>query len=282
MARALSDEDVQALVGVDDILAQEVMRPPIGGLPVYSVAQQDAFLNGVLVYGYSKVGKTELLCSAGDVPEMCPVLLVDWKEKGTRSVRRHANVDVVYAKTEDDIKRITEELYRKPDRYRTVSLDSVTEGAQQVMREIMVDVVADTKNKMEDKEVPSQREYLIMYKRLVDIVNNFRDLPETHVLFTAGAKFDADKSVRAKPQKYMPDIWGKGATGIPGKMDDVFYYSVKDVNGKQTRVLWTAHREDMIAGSRNGQLAPTINNPTMKMLFPLLIEKAKQAQKETK
>lgn len=297
MAKVLSDEEAEALTATEAVdrmgkatremlgeneavLAQEVMRPlgKIAGLQIESLADQEPYINGMLIYGQSKTGKTMLACSAGDVPEMCPVLLIDCNEKGTRSVRRQKNVDLVKPTTERELLKLAEELRKNPGQYKTVILDSLSEVQSQILREIMAKAVADTKNKMEDPEVPSMREWGILLVRMISLVKEFRDIPKTHVIFTAGATISVNVDERTKPKMITPDFNGQAAFKVPMRMDEVFYLHMKENTHRkiQQRTLQTAHTEQVLAGSRSGELPDAMVDPTMTKLFPLLIEKAKE------
>jgi hypothetical protein len=302
MAKALSDDEAKALMydgATGDerdnedkeemaregkeaaILSQEVLRPTtLAGFKIESLADQEPFINGLLIYGQSKAGKTRLACSAGDVPEMCPVLLIDANEKGTLSVRRQKNVDLIKATTEGDLIKLATELRRKPGVYRTVILDSLSEVQSQILAEIMFKAVNNPKNNLEDPEVPSPREWGILLVRLIKLVKMFRDIPETHIIFTAGATISVNNEERVKPKVITPDLNGQAAFKVPMRMDEVFYLHIKEhpTRKVQQRLLQTSHTEAVLAGSRSGELPEVMVDPTMSKLFPLLIEKAKDTK----
>lgn len=275
----LSDEEAQALI------AQPVLKPKpkLGGLQVTSVRDQDPYFSGILIFGRSKIGKTVLAGSASAVPQMSPVILVDY-EDGTLSLRKsYPDVDTVRVHNIDESDAVYESLYHgaktnAPNRYKTIIIDSIHEMRQMEMRECMADVIANLtpSERAANKriiEAPSMREFGIVLDRMHEQVKKWRDIPNTHIIFTCLAGEYEDEETRKK--EIRPDLQGKASTQIPGRMDEVYYYYMKG----QTRLLLTQGTEKVMAGSRDGELPMLIENPTMAQIYPILIKKANEANK---
>src|SRR5215831_477179 len=98
--------------------SHEVLTPnTIAGLKISSPDEFD-WIN-MLVYGEPGVGKTRLAGSSILVPDMCPVLLMDF-EGGTLSLAGDMrDVDVVRLKTWERVDRLYGALYDK-NPYKTV------------------------------------------------------------------------------------------------------------------------------------------------------------------
>lgn len=277
MTKPLTDEEFKALA------TAPVLKPKLGGIQVTSVKDQDPYFNGILVFGRSKVGKTVFAASASAVPQMSPVILIDF-EGGSLSLRKtYPEVDQVRVHCIDESDAVYDALYHtarkdEPGRYKTVIIDSLYEMRQMEMRECMADVVAsltpsERASKKRIIEAPSMREFGIVLDRMHEQVKKWRELPNTHVIFTClAAKYTDEETGKTE---IRPDLQGKAATQIPGRMDEVYYYYFMREKGEEKRLLLTQGTEKVMAGSRDGELPQIIENPSFKTLYPILVQKTK-------
>lgn len=240
----------------------------LGGLTISKVSQRDPFLN-FCIYGDSGIGKTILAGSASEVPAMCPVLCIDI-EGGSESLRnKYPNVEVIRVKSWPKMQDVYGDLYDGHHPYKTVLIDSISEGQKFNMNTIMDNVVAKFPDR--DRDVPSMREWGINLEQMRRFVRGFRDL-EVNTIFTALNKNDQDERTGARLMK--PKLTGQFINEFPALIDGIFYYYIKDftVNGQTEykRLLLTKKTENNVAKDRTDLLPIVIENPTMKIIYEYL------------
>lgn len=240
----------------------------LGGLTVVPVQKRQNYLN-MLVYGDSGVGKTTLAGSADEVPDLRPVLVIDF-EGGTESlVRSYPDVEQVRVTTWDEMQAVYDELHRGKTGYQTVILDSLTEIQKFNMYSIMEELVADKPER--EIDVPSMREWGRNLEQMRRFVRAFRDLP-MNTVFTALKK--EDKNEKTGMVTTLPSLSGKLAGEVAAFLDIVVYYYMKTVTEDDKkvdkRILLTSKTETIIAKDRTGMLPQVLVEPTMKDIFDLI------------
>lgn len=134
----------------------------------------------VVIYGRSGTGKTTLSCSFPD-----PILLIDVNDLGTDSVRDLIDdtVDSVDATVWSDLEEFYWYLKKRPDKYKTLVIDTVSQMQQLAIEKVLTDAGKSTAKagewgsmtKKDWGEVASlMKNWLVM----------FRDLP-MNVVFVA-------------------------------------------------------------------------------------------------
>jgi len=240
-------------------------KSTIGGLRIEKVEERLPNFN-MLVYGRSGVGKTYLAGSSIAVPEMNRVLFID-VEGGTMTLRKtFSDVETVRVKTWRNVQEVYDELYAGGHGFNTVILDSLTEIQKFNMSEIMRNLIESGKDNM-DMDVPSIREWGKNLEQIRRFVRAFRDLP-VNVIFTALEREDKDRMGR--PVR-LPSLSGKMAGEVAAFLDIVLYYTVKEVDGQQVRVLQSVATESTIAKDRSGMLPPALVDPDMGVLYDFII-----------
>jgi len=109
-------------------------------LPVHSIAESGKFLK-LLVYGESGVGKTHLVGTAAEVPELGNVLIADI-EGGLATLANAAykeEIDVVSIQNWDDMINTCRYLVTNPDVYGTLVIDSLSELWNLCMQQVAGD-----------------------------------------------------------------------------------------------------------------------------------------------
>jgi hypothetical protein len=223
------------------------------------------YLN-MLVYGEPGVGKTRLAGSSVLVPEMQPVLMLDF-EGGTLSLAGDMReIDVVRLQSWEKVDRLYGSLYDK-NPYKTVIIDSLSECQKFSMSEIMRAVVS--KDSERDPDVASLREWGKNGEQIRRLVRAFRDLP-CHTIYTALVSEDRDE--RTNTWKIRPGLPGKLKGEVGGYVDIVLYMYKKEVrnNNKEREVktlVLTQGTERNVAKDRSGRLPEILEQPTMADIY---------------
>jgi hypothetical protein len=248
-------------------MAGSVLTPgSLGGLKVTKAQARSPHIN-MLIYGDYGVGKTRLAASASEVPQMSPVLVLDY-EGGTESLRRpYPDVDVLRVATWSDMQKVYDDLHRtNGGGYKTIILDSLTEIQKFSMYEIMEKRVVDALAKGDDADpdVPGMREWGKNVEQVRKFVRAFRDLPVS-TIFTALSKDDKDP--RTGKRKTLPSLSGKVAQEVPAFLDVVVYYYMKRVDDEERRFLLCNATEGNTAKDRTARLPMVMEEPSMAKIF---------------
>lgn len=242
-----------------DILTEET----IGGLRVTGPAEED-YIN-LLVYGEPGVGKTRFAGSSVLVPEMEPVLFLDF-EGGTLSLASdYQACRVVRAMSWDAVAKLYNDLYDN-NPYRTVVVDSLTEVQKFCMHEIMRDVVR--KDDTRDPDIASLREWGKQGEQMRRFVRALRDLP-CNVIFTALNNETRDE--RTGLVKMRPSLPGQMKGEVAGYVDILVYMYKKEIKmGTETTtktLILTEGTERQLAKDRSGRLPALMEAPTMQDIY---------------
>jgi phage nucleotide-binding protein len=126
-----------------------------------------------LFYGRSGTGKTTLACTFPG-----PILLLDFRERGTDSVFNQKNLFVLNITEWVQVEEVYWYLRENPDKYRTVVIDQVS---------TMQDMCQMAVLKKEEKEQMSQRLFGDVSTKMKTQILNFRDLNDfgINVVFLA-------------------------------------------------------------------------------------------------
>lgn len=240
----------------------------IAGLPIIKVSEKKPNLK-VLIYGASGVGKTYLSGTSNNVEGMAPTLFVDC-ESGTYTLRKDfSDVDTVRVTNWKELMAVMNFLMNEDHEYRTVVIDSLTEVQKFSMYFIM-----SRFNKDPLDEKAGWDEYNLNLEAMRRFVRDCRDL-DMNVIFTSLLSIDKD----AKSGRFIrsPLFTGKFKEEVAALLDEVFfYYPVEQYNEElgqdvTVRALLTSPTDTATAKDRSGMLDQVIVNPTMQILFDLMV-----------
>lgn len=240
----------------------------LGGLTVAPVQERGRLIN-MMVYGGSGVGKTLLAGSADAVPELRPVLMLDF-EGGTETlVRTYPDVQQVRVENWKQMQAVYDDLHRGSHDFKTVILDSLTEIQKFNMYSIMEDLISNRPDL--DPDVPGMREWGKNLEQMRKFVRAFRDL-KMNTIFTCLDKQDKDD--RTGRVSTLPSLSGKLSGEVAAFLDIVTYMYVKTVGqgeeAEDKRLLLTQKTETIIAKDRTRTLPMVVENPTMQSLFDII------------
>lgn len=254
--------------------------------------KQSRYLNG-LFYGDFGVGKTTLVASSVEVPEMNDVLLAN-VEAGDESVADpdFEDLDVVNIYTYKQFARLYEFLrahcqardadniplmiklesqFRNqevevPKRYRTIIIDSLTEVQKLAMYQLLGITVGEHPLDVEPDN-PQFKEWGSSAEMIRLLVRSFRDLA-MHSLFVASQTIDSDDK---KKRFRTPALPGKLANEVQGFLDVVGYLvAAPDEKGLIKRRLFLNPGQTFQAKNRFRKFTGNyIDDPTMQKIMNL-------------
>lgn len=239
----------------------------IAGLPILRASEASPYFN-FMVYGESGTGKTRLLGSADEVPELRKILFLDI-EGGTRSIRDiYPNVDTVRADTWPKIAEVFEFLKAGAHDYITVCVDSLTEMQKFNMTQVMKELISTRPDL--DADIPGMREWGKNLEQMRKYVRLFRDLP-MNTMFTCLVQKDKDQKTGTTSS--LPGLSGKLAREITAFLDIVCYMYIKEVEGENERMLLTGATATATAKDRTGLMPMVIRNPSMTEIYKYVMGK---------
>lgn len=251
--KALSGEEDDSQIGV------------LAGFPILQVKGMERYIN-ILFYADSGVGKTVLCGSAAAVAAMAPVLFID-VEGGSMSLNDfYPQVEVVRITDWRDMQKLMKELAKGKSKYRTVVIDSLSECSKLSMHNVMDNAIKGATRDI-DPDVPEIYHWGKNIIQMRRFVRQMRDL-EMNVLFTA--LLDQEKNNKGKWIS-RPSMPGKLAKEIPGLMDIVCYYYIKQKGDDMQRLLLTGQTDTIIAKDRSNKLPQVIEEPTMTKMYQYIL-----------
>lgn len=235
------------------------------------------FIN-TIIFGEPGVGKTPFI---GTSPNG---LILD-ADVGTESAAIAGSKAEVWPITcHKDLVDVHEYLREEDHEYEWCWLDSATLFQELGMDDIMEDIIAQRPN--QDRDVPSQREYLVNMNRIGLWVRHMKALPinfgmTAHVMRIEDETDDGDDIVT-----YMPDIKGKKgmfSQNICGYMNVVGHLRIAKTKKLGTHQVLTCQRRGSYYGKDRFGVIGTMHNPSipkiMEAIAPVI---AKQTTKKKK
>lgn len=221
----------------------------LAGLPIVSPKQLNKYIN-MLIYGESGAGKTTLVQTASDVPEMCPIIFINLNG-GTLSIQ-DPNMDVVNPTTWKHMLLLHKTL-QKGTKYKTVIGDLWSEVQDLCMTEVKG-----------ARDVPQIQDWGRVTTKMVNLTKAFKRL-EMNFLATSLTDIESDSGIK----NFKPGFSNKLSYRIPASLDFCAFLEVK---GKK-RVLTCQKTGTVSAKGRGYKLPQRIDNPTMAMLRTAVLKK---------
>lgn len=262
------------------------VKPPWGG-------EYAAF--NMMVYGEPGEGKTPLLGTVIDVPEMMPALLIDC-DSGTLSIQDKEELNTIHLapfalelseekKTPISPWTALEDVYRwillGDHSYRTIMLDGGTDLQRYCELECIAYGIAHKgADKSHDEELAELADYRRIQERMKRMYIRFRDIRtregrRINLLATAHeAKIKDDLSGAMMIQ---PMFLGRGSPLITSVFDIVGRLSTsKNAQGVDAKRLVFAVESKARGRSRVKSLGQVMENPTMSKIADKIFPRAKE------
>jgi hypothetical protein len=263
-----------------------------------------------MVYGPPGVGKTTLMGSGVNDDRIWPMLIMDY-EGGTIAIDSLVNrvsledfiageitptsgkIDVIQPTSLADISKVYAYLGNKPNPYKALVIDSLSEINQLALMSATGNDKKATTTALTDVTMPQIKDYGNTATMLRTLVRALRNL-SLHRFYVCGAKTGDNPATQL--QQLMPALVGQLTLDIPAIVTVVGFlrvYEVVDEEGKPVtdendkqmtvRVLHTEGTDRLVAKDRTerGKLGGEIENPTLTTVMDLLGYEHTAAKSET-
>lgn len=212
-----------------------------------------------VLYSPPKIGKTSLIGSCADVPELCPVLLLAIEDGSSVLDAQYGddeNLDVINVEDWPTAARIITAVAEGKTRYKTIGVDTISE-----LQELM-------------KEHTNEEGYGLwgfIADETIKVVKMLHRSPHVNVIFSTHAERVRDES--SGKILNSPYFLGKKALGEVLKPIDLILYLAVTQNkqGETVRVLLTKPDGKNDAGDRTGKLDMYIENPNFPEIYAQML-----------
>lgn len=208
-----------------------------------------------VLYAPPKIGKTSLVGTCADVPELAPVLILA-TEDGTSVLagQYDEDLDVINCEDYPTAGRVITAVAEGKTKYRTFAIDTISE-----LQELMKEHTNETGYGL----------WAFVADETIKVVKLLHRSPHVNVIFTTHAEKVKDEN--SGKLLTSPYFLGKKSLGeILKPVDLILYLAVTDVEGVPTRVLLTKPDGKNDAGDRTGKLDMYIPNPNFAEIYAQL------------
>tara|TARA_B100000749_G_scaffold275170_1_gene260409 strand:+ start:156 stop:995 length:840 start_codon:yes stop_codon:yes gene_type:complete len=235
----------------------------------------------MMIYGEPGEGKTPLLGTVVDVPDMLPALLIDC-DSGTLSVRDREGLNTLHLpkmaaqltlQEKRDISpwKALEEAYRwlaqDEHNYKTIMLDGGTEIQRYCELECIAYGIEKKNSGDHDPELAELADYRRIHERMKRMYMRFRDLQTQdgrRINFLATAHEGKAKDDLSGKMFIQPLFIGKATVLISSVFDIIGRLTTADIGSKKdVKVLVPAINGTARGRDRSGNLGGFIEDPTM-------------------
>jgi hypothetical protein len=153
---------------------------------------QSSFCQKILLYGLPGAGKTFMIGSCQQVPEMRDVLVLNL-DGGARATLSGADHEGILldedSRRSKDIEAELWKVIQKSPGYETIKT-VVLDGASEVAKLELADIQAEAakRGQRENADESQLRDFMIRQSRILRVFRMARDLPGVNVIITAWAK----------------------------------------------------------------------------------------------
>ena len=186
--------------------------------PVADVVDEE-FIK-VLIHGRSGSGKTTLAC---DFPK--PLLIIDCKERGTKSVHDIKGVFVYEAETFEEVQECLWHLQDNKEGYKTVVIDTVTQLQALAIAQVLGDKADAAKGGVRWATL-TQGQWGDVAQNLKALVSDFKDL-ELNTVFTAQERvFTVEEDEEEEEDAILPEVGPAVSPSVAGALNAAVDYAV--------------------------------------------------------
>lgn len=212
----------------------------------------------MLLYALPGAGKTRLAGSISEVVTASPVILLDFE--GGSSVLSHCypDVDVIQVDEWETGKALIEALVIEDHKYKTVIIDTVGEGQEQI-KSWSVETYGDSNPYKKYEDIADQ------------MVKAIKGLHKSGMNVITVAHVDRDKDELRKCLTYRPYTLGKkSSVELPKAFDVIGYLTVEeDEEGDAYRTIQFQPSPGIEAKDRTGLLPAHMADPDFTKIYEL-------------
>lgn len=259
-------------------------------LPPLKSAQPTRFT--AFIYGYSGAGKSFMLRSLLENPNLFPalVLVCDAGHATYQDLIDDDHLTVIETPGIDQIDTMIEWLLKNPHPYKTVCIDNLTELHRSALQSAAKDRVARTSRGT--SIVMEQADYGIARTQVLNLLSTAAmRMPKVNFVVTALAGDLADEV--SGLTHVVPALAGKLGTEVPGFFDIVGYLYTKTptaaerreaerkgTKAQSSRILVTSQTSTVLqARNRGGKLGTEVVDPTFPKIYSMFTERVKPSPK---
>lgn len=219
-----------------------------------------------LFYSPPGVGKTNLGGSASKVPEMSPVVLLDFENGSSALAKKYPDVEVIKLTDWGTAIQVIEALANNRTKYKTVIFDTIGEAQEQILL-WSVATFGDSNTFRKWADVAEQ------------LIRSIKALHNSDMNVIAIAHVERSVDEFSKSRMTRPYLLGKKShVDLPKIFDVIGYLGIaEDDNGNRIRVLQTEPDDDKVAKDRPGDLPDFIPNPTMQVIHDYLVGEVEES-----